>query len=139
MQRLSLALILVFAFATLPAFAETRVEEVIRLSKLTLSAWECANLAANEADSQRLEEVGMTAGKKFLETAPKLTEEEQKTAGRDIAILWRGVPGPSVDFILGRVWEKMSDIAYKSLGDDTKNWDREKVVKYSQKNCMVIR
>jgi hypothetical protein len=125
--------------AILPAIAETRVEEVVRLSKLTLSAMECANLASNDADSQRLAEVGISAGKKFLEATPKLTQEEQKTAGRDIALLWRGVPGPSMDFILGRVWEQMTEAAYKSLGDDTKQWDREKIVKYSAKNCMVIR
>jgi hypothetical protein len=140
MRRLGLALVLAFSFATLPAFAENRVEEAVRLSKLTLSAMECANLAANDADSQRLQEVGMSAGKQFLEAMPKLTQDEQKAAGPKIALLWRGViPGPSIDFILGRVWERMTDSAYKSLGDDTKKWDSEKVVKYSQKNCMIIR
>jgi hypothetical protein len=140
MRRLRLALVLASSFATLPAFAETRVEEAVRLSKLTLSAMECANLAVNDADSQRLQEVGMSAGKQFLEAMPKLTQEEQKSAGPKIALLWREViPGPSIDFILGRVWERMTDIAYKSLGDDTKKWDSAKVVKYSQKNCMIIR
>jgi hypothetical protein len=136
MRRLSLALLL--AFATLPAIAETRVEEVVRLSKLTLSAMECANLAPNDADSRRLEEVGLSAGKQFLEAMPKLTQDEQKAADPKIALLWRGVPGPSIDFVLGRVWERMTDSAYKSLGDDTKKWDSEKVVKYSEKNCMII-
>src|ERR1700677_3859286 len=98
MRRLSLALLL--AFATLPAIAETRVEEVVRLSKLTLSAMECANLAPNDADSRRLEEVGLSAGKQFLEAMPKLTKDEQKAADPKITLLWPGVPGPSIAFVL---------------------------------------
>ena len=121
------------------AVAETRMEEAVRLSKLTLSAMECANLATNEGDSQRLSEVGLTAGKKFLDLLPKLTPEELKSAGPNLAILWRGVSGPSTDFVLGRVWEQMAVIAHKSLGDDTSKWDREKVRRYSEKNCMIIR
>jgi hypothetical protein len=37
------------------------------------------------------------------------------------------------------VWEAMSSIAYQSLGDDTAKWDREKIRRYSEQNCMIIR
>jgi hypothetical protein len=121
------------------AVAQSRVDEAIRLSKLTLSAMECANLAPSEADFQRLFEVGLSSGKKFLDLLSKLSPEESKTASPNLAMLWRGVSGPSTDFVLGRVFEQMTTIAYKSLGEDTSKWDRDKSVRYSVKNCMLIR
>jgi hypothetical protein len=84
-------------------------------------------------------EIGLAAGQKFLDVVPKLSPDDQKIAGRDIAILWRGVPGHSSDFVLGRVWQEMERIVYSSLGDDTAKWEREKARKYTEKNCMIIR
>ena len=125
---------------TSSTIAEIRIDEVVRLSKLTLSAMQCAILATDTADSARLSEIGLVAGKKFLELAPKLSDEEAKIAGNHIAILWRGVlPGPSSDFILGRVWQEEEEEVYRSLGNDTEKWEQEKVRKFSEKNCMIIR
>jgi hypothetical protein len=121
------------------AFAETRGEEAIRLSKLTLSAIECSILAGDGNESQRLGEVGIAAGKKFLELIPKLNAEEQKSSKEHIAILWRGMSGYNSDFVMGRVWQGMVTITYRSLGDDTKQWERDKRTKYLDKNCMIIR
>ncbi|HEY2756986.1 MAG TPA: hypothetical protein VGJ01_14775 [Pseudolabrys sp.] len=67
----------------------------MRLSKLTLSAIECSNFAPNEAEANRLGAIGIEAGKRFLELVPKLSAEEQKKAGPNIAVLWRGVSGYS--------------------------------------------
>jgi hypothetical protein len=100
---------------------------------------ECANFANNDADAQRLQDVALSAGKKFLDVLPKLSQEEMKIAGPNIAMLWRGASGPSADFVLGRAWETMTGIAYKSLGEDTSKWDREKVRRYSEKNCALVR
>jgi hypothetical protein len=121
------------------ASAETKVEEAVRLSKLTLSAMECANYAKDGAEAQRLASIGIAAGRQFLDAFPKLSADEQKAAGPNIALLWRGVSGPSVDFVLGQAWKEMETMAYKSLGDDTKVWDNSKLLKYSQKNCSLIR
>jgi hypothetical protein len=128
-----------FCLCSLRGVAESRVNEAVRLSKLTLSAMECANFAPDDAEAGRLGEIGINAGKKFLELMPTLSEEERKSAGPDIAMLWRGVSGYSIDFVLGRVWQEMEKISYESLGDDTKAWERNKLVKYSEKNCSIIR
>jgi hypothetical protein len=130
---------LCFCLSSPQAFAENRVNEAVRLSKLTLSAMECANFAPNDEEAGRLSEIAISAGKKFLELIPTLSDEEQKLAGPNIAVLWRGVPGYSNDFVLGRVWQEMENSAYKSLGDDTKEWKYNKSVKYSEKNCSIIR
>lgn len=120
------------------AKAETNTEEVIRLSKLTLSAMECSHFSKEEEEANRLGLIGIEAGKKFLALMPRLSPQEQKSAGQNIAMLWRGVSGYSVDFVLGRVWQEMQRIAYDSLGNETKDWDAIKFKKYTEKNCMII-
>jgi hypothetical protein len=119
--------------------AETRIDEAVRLSKLTLSAIECSILAPDKADAQRLAEVGLASGKKYFDAVAKLSEEEEKIASKDIPTMWKGVSGISPDFVLGRVWQKMENIVHKSLGGDTSKWAREKAKKYVDKNCMSIR
>ncbi|WP_045837033.1 hypothetical protein [Hyphomicrobium sp. 99] len=123
----------------IPVAAETRVEGAIRLSQLTLSAMECTVFAKEDAEANRLFQIAIDAGRKFLALAPTLTPEEQKAASPQIAVLWGGLSGPSVDFVLGEAWHAMSSAAYKKLGDDTKRWDTEKVFKYADANCRLIR
>jgi hypothetical protein len=100
---------------------------------------ECANYAKDGAEAQRLANIGIAAGRQFLDAFPKLSAEEQKAVGPHIALLWKGVSGPSVDFVLGQAWKEMETIAYQSLGDNTKVWDSAKLTKFSQKNCTLIR
>jgi hypothetical protein len=49
-------------FVSVCAAAETRIDEAARLSKLTLSAMECANWAPTGDETQRLGEIGIDAG-----------------------------------------------------------------------------
>jgi hypothetical protein len=119
--------------------AETRIDEAVRLSKLALSAMECSMLAPDKFDAQRLAEIGLASGKKYFDAVARLSAEEEKIAGNDIPEIWRGVSGISKDFVLGRVWQKMESIVYKSLGDDTGKWAREKAEKYADKHCMSLR
>jgi hypothetical protein len=137
-KRLLLSLFALY-FSSTNVFAATRVEEAVRLSKLTLSAMQCAHLATDSAEAQRLADVGVAAGKNFVEVIGKLNEQEQKEADPNLAVLWKGLYWRSPEFLLGQVWQIEADIAYKSLGDDTKAWEREKVLKFSQKNCALIR
>lgn len=139
MSRKAIGIVVGVCLCSVQGSAETRVEEAVQLSKLTLSAMECANFAPNDAEAGRLGEIGINAGKKFLELMPTLSDEERKSAGPNIAVLWRGVPGYSIDFVLGRVWQEIETFSYKSLGDDTKAWKYNKSVKYSEKNCSIIR
>ena len=100
---------------------------------------ECANLAADDAGSVRLGQIALIAGRRFLDVISEMSDEERKIAGKDISGLWRAVPGPSADFILGRVWQEVEHNVSRSLGDDTSRWEREKARKYSEKNCTIIR
>jgi hypothetical protein len=139
MRKLIVSMVICLCLSTTHASAETKVEESVRLSKLTLSAMECANYASDGAEAQRLANIGIAAGRQFLDAFPKLSADEQKAAGPHIALLWKGVSGPSVDFVLGQAWKEMETFAYQSLGDNTKAWDSAKLTKYSQKNCTLIR
>jgi hypothetical protein len=138
MTRLVICALFV-VLSTAFSFAETRVEQAIRLSQTTLSAFECAILASSGEESGRLNKAAISAGKQFLELAPKLDAEEQKSANPNIAILWRGVWGPSEDFILGQVSKEMERSTYDQLGNDTKLWESKKQTRYREKNCALIR
>jgi hypothetical protein len=122
-----------------PTFAATKVEDSVRLSKLTISAMECVKFTKDGAEAQRLADIGITAGRQFLALIPTMNDDERRAASPDIALLWRGLWGPSVDFKLGQVWKEIETGAYQSLGEDTKQWDDIKLLKYSQKNCALIR
>lgn len=119
--------------------AETRIDEAVRLSKLALSAMECSMLAPDKADARRLAKIGLTSGKEYFDAVAKLSDEEQKIAGRNISATWKGVTGISPDFVLGRIWQKMEDTIQESLGSDKRKWAHEKAKKYAEKNCVGVR
>jgi hypothetical protein len=137
MKRLILATVLCFCIS--PTQAATKAEDAVRLSKLTISAMECANFTKDGVEAQRLADIGIAAGKQFLALIPTMSDDERKAASPNIALLWRALWGPSIDFELGQVWKEIETGAYQSLGEDTKQWDNNKLLKYSQKNCALIR
>ncbi len=118
-------------------------EELIQLSRLTMSAIECSILATNDNEAQRLGEIGVKAGKDFLNYMrlyyDKLTVDEKKHVNNNVAILWHGVPGPSDDFVMGRVWQELEHIVYKRLGDNTTLWDAKRKSEFETKNCSLIK
>ena len=65
-------------FGSVQVAAETRGDEAVRLSKLTISAIQCSILASDTNEAARLGDIGITAGKKFLELIPKLSADDQK-------------------------------------------------------------
>jgi hypothetical protein len=127
-------------FGAWQAIAETRIEEAVRLSKLTISAIQCSQLADDDNEAQRLSAMGIAAGKQFLDLFANLSPAERQSADPNIATLWHLVPGPSNDFILGRVWELLEKETLASYDSDDK-----KVAKIRQqqlfdnKNCSLIR
>jgi hypothetical protein len=134
-ELVAFAIVACFASTTV---AETRITEAVRLSKLALSAMECSMLAPDKSDAQRLAKIGLDTGKKYFDAVAKLSEKDEKAAGKEIPAIWIGVSGISPDFVLGRIWQKMEDIVHKSLGDDASKWANEKAEKYANKNCMNI-
>jgi hypothetical protein len=132
----------VFVFVVListTALSETHVEDAIKLSQLTLSAMECANYTDDNKEFNRLFDLSIDSGKKFIQTWNNMSEEERKTASPNIAVVWRAVQGFSVDFVLGQVWNEMSKDAYRRLGDDTKQWQYQRPQEYRNRNCSILR
>jgi hypothetical protein len=116
--------LLISCFAWTNAIAQPIVQEQTRLSKLTLTAFDCSLLATDGKEAQRLLEVGFTAGRSFLSGINNLSKAERSKLSGQIDSPWHRVwdgksqsvvakpPtealgqtlwGPTVDFILGRV------------------------------------
>jgi hypothetical protein len=132
----------VFVFVVListTASSETHVEDAIKLSQLTLSAMLCANYTDDNKEANRLFDLGIASGKKFIQTWENMSIEERKTASPNISVLWGRVQGFSVDFVLGQVWNEMTKDAYRFLGDDTKQWQYKRSREYADRNCSILR
>ena len=105
---------LVLSFTSKDANAQAYVDEEIRLSKLTVSAFECSIVAPDQTESQRLFDIGFAAGQKFLDGLSKVKNEEEKRLKENIAIFWigKGVAGRTHDFVLGQVYSEIEAYTY---------------------------
>lgn len=121
------------------AMADERVDEAVRLSKLTLSAFRCSILTNKEAETNRLFEVGYKSGQSFLDIFDKLNDEQRKLASPNLAILWRWVAGPTKDFVLGMAYQNVVGDVGHLYDSDQQKWTRNKQEAFSSENCMVIR
>ena len=74
------------------AFSETREEELVRLSKLTISAFECSVLTDGD-DAKLAFFVGLKAGEGLWDGLRKLSTDEVRTIGLKIDKLWGMVKG----------------------------------------------
>jgi hypothetical protein len=149
-----------------PALAQSnsRADEEISQSRLALSAFECSLLATDNKEARRLFDIGFAAGKKFLDETSKLTADERTRVTGQMDLLWWGAwdgasdvvgptwkPstdflghsfwGPTIDFILGRVFSERAQWAYKIGGDAgveefARKMNRDSM--YRKKNCFLI-
>jgi hypothetical protein len=153
--------LLVSTFASANAVAQPIIQEQVRLSKLTLSAFECSLLTGDNREAHRLLEVGFTAGRSFLSGISNLTKAERTKLYGQIDQLWRQIwdgtsqsvvakpPtdtlgqslwGPTTDFILGRVFSERATWV-NAVGDDpnidaqTKN--SKKANMYRERKCSL--
>jgi len=161
---LTLAAVFILSLATEHVIAQPIIAEEVRLSKLTLSAFECSLLAGDNKEAQRLFNVGFVAGRSFLRGIGTLTREERTRLSAQMDLLWQRVWdgtsqyvvgqswklsdsighslwGPTIDFILGRVFSERAAWAYKISGgveidDDTRNVNNGKM--YRERNCSLI-
>ncbi len=81
---------LVLSFTSAQVNAQSHVDEELRLSKLTVSAFECSIVAPDQNESQRLFDIGFAAGQKFLDGLSNFTNEGAKRLNENIAVLWIG-------------------------------------------------
>jgi hypothetical protein len=82
--------------------AEIQGDDLVRLSKLSLSAFECSVVATDKKEEARLFEVGLTSGRKFLEGMNRLEPAELQKVEREVALIWLSKDSPSKDFLLER-------------------------------------
>ena len=73
------------------ATAQPIVHEEVRLSQLTLSAFDCSLLTEDSKEAHRLFEVGFTAGRAFLNGINNLTKAERGQVSGKIDPLWQHV------------------------------------------------
>jgi len=127
----------------------------VQLGRMTYSAFECfmfAEMAGNKEEAERLFNVAIRAGRQFLEalTKGRLSEDEVRTQVPIGVTLKLG--GPSIDFMLGRIYEGATDQAYNAIVSqdenglplqsriEDKDLRRMKAEgKYLRGNCVLIR
>lgn len=137
---IALEILLVSGFASQGVKAQSRVEEAVRLSQLTISAFECSVLAVDQKEGKRLWDIGFAAGHKFLDELGSLTDEEDKKVSQNIAMLWNFISGPSHDFVLGRLYDdRITNVLKTVVGDDKKITAMRQEQAFQQKNCALIR
>ena len=159
-QRLSrgfnrMALFLVAAVLTIgPAGSE---ETKAHLGRVMWSAFECvtfANMAGKQEDAKRLFDIGLKAGRDFIEAVKSgnISQEEFNNAPVGVtALMQEG--GPSTDFLVGRVYSWASEEAYDAIVKhdasgvtlDAKDWimdaGQQKMraqTSYLHSNCELI-
>jgi hypothetical protein len=144
------------------ASAQAVVQEEARLSKLTLSAFDCALLAGDNKEAHRLLEVGHTAGRAFLSGINNLTKVERTRLSGQIDLSWqqvwdgtsqsvvakppndslgRNLWGPTTDFILGRLFSERAALANKASGnsntdDHTRSVNKSNI--YREQKCSDV-
>ena len=141
MYFVALILCLVLSLTSSHVNAQSNVDEEIRLSKLTVSAFECSIVAPDQTESQRLFDIGFAAGQKFLDGLSNVRNGEEKQLKENIAALWigKGLAGRTHDFVLGQVYSEIEAYTYKDFLDDKKSWTLKEDQMFAHKNCALIR
>jgi hypothetical protein len=104
------------ALLALDAHAQTPTEKA-RTGRIVWSAFQCATyaeMAGNPKEQSRLFDLGVRAGRSFLEAfkGPGMPEEVQREVPIGVLML---LQGPSPDFIVGRIFENAMRDAYDDI------------------------
>ena len=148
-----------FVAVTLASAAVVHAEDKnLNLGRLASSAFVCATYAEMSGDSDeqmRLFNVGYNAGKKLLEGIRDKTISGAEIGQQTTVTVLLLLNGPSIDFILGRIYENAAGVAHDSVVKedsagtlliDPSKWviDRElqervAQTKYRDQNCELVR
>lgn len=146
---------IVIAIALSPHVA-LAAEEDAKAAMVMWTAFECgtyAEMSGNRERQAALFELGMTASKKFFSAveAGTITEEEHRKHVPYIVPLLAA--GPSVDFIMGRIFESAMTSAYDDVVKEDMaglplpmdEWNNDKEIKksraqllYQRSNCELF-
>lgn len=106
---------------------------------LTLTAFECSQLAPSPADSSRLFNVGLDAGRDFLAFAEK-NNSGYRSLAPTIDPDWTSSEArPSADFKLGELYaaSRMRVDEMRGRWND-RDWQERRTSMYQQRNCAFI-
>jgi hypothetical protein len=106
---------------------------------LSLSAFECSALATAPADSSRLFNAGLLAGRDFL-TFADANVNGYKSIVPQIDPLWNAVADrPSADFKLGEMYAAIRHrVDAERVRFSDSSWDAQRGEWYAQKNCGFV-
>lgn len=119
------------------AFAQSAEEVLIKQSVLAVSAFQCAVVANDPKQHERLFTLGLKNGRDFIETSKKKPELYAKVHSR-VPILWNLTSGPTTDFILGRVYAALEAEIYKEWTSDEALWTVIEDNMFREKNCALL-
>ena len=106
---------------------------------LALSAFECSHLATAQADTSRLFNLGLQAGREFLDFADN-NQSGYQSISNQIDPVWTRVEArPSVDFKLGELhaYTIARAIEWRGRYNDS-NWEGRRQQLYVEKNCQFL-
>jgi hypothetical protein len=128
-------------------YAQSSLEFAV-MGRTAWAAFECASLASqmkDQAEQERLFNIGYESGKKFLE-ALQSKKIEHKHISEEVPIGFTLlIAGPSNDFVLGRVFENAQDDALKDVLKSNGKLNSDDLqatlaqAKYTKQNCRLIR
>ena len=106
---------------------------------LALSAFECSHLATAQADTSRLFNLGVQAGRDFLDFADK-NQSGYQSISNQIDPVWTRIEArPSVDFKLGELHAYTIARALEWRGRYGDNdWEPRRQQLYVDKNCQFL-
>jgi hypothetical protein len=119
--------------------AQSNIEDVVKLSQVTISALECSLLA--DGDEKKIVFLfGVAAGRKFWEGMTKLSGDELRTIAPKIDNLWRTVKtGTDPEFQLGGIYEALREEMESSFVREGGNSTVVRQRLYRKKNCAMFR
>lgn len=83
------------------AEAASTQDQLVHLSKLSMTALQCTYLATDATDSARLLQLGVDSGRRYVELALREKQAFHRVRG-DIPGIFLQLDGPSADFVVGR-------------------------------------
>lgn len=136
----------VLAFAG-TANAETS-KELAEKSRLAWSALSCSALASTAEkpqEAERLFRLGYEAAKTFMNAAFAKKIDKADIESTMPMVMGFSMYGPSVDFMIGRVWEKAVEDAHKKVHFDDAGafrpnevWKDYAASEFRDRNCQLI-
>jgi hypothetical protein len=127
--------------------------EYAKLGKKLLGVIQCQHYSAflkNEKESTRFGKLGIKVGRDFI-TARNAGKINKKDWNANVPTIFGLMKGPSVDFVLGEIWQYIGNNVSEKLQDELGadgceecKWDKKLrslriAKKYDESNCELIK